>query len=49
MTGDKGLETLLVWQKSLAFSVEVCKTILPNHHVQEDSPTYIINTDSPDP
>ncbi len=35
MTGDKGLETLLVWQKSLAFSVEVCKTILPKMPVQE--------------
>lgn len=35
MTGDKGLETLLVWQKSLAFSVEVCKTILPKFPVQE--------------
>jgi four helix bundle protein len=35
MTGDKGLETLLVWQKSLAFSVEVCKTILPKLPAQE--------------
>ena len=35
MTGDKGLETLLVWQKSLAFAVEVCKTILPKMPVQE--------------
>lgn len=28
MTNDKGLETLMVWQKSLAFAVEVCKNIL---------------------
>lgn len=35
MTGDKGLETLLVWQKSLAFAVEVCKTILLKLPVQE--------------
>jgi len=35
MTGDKGLETLLVWQKSLAFAVEVCKAILPKLPVQE--------------
>ena len=35
MAGDKGLETLLVWQKSLAFAVEVCKTILPKLPVQE--------------
>ena len=35
MTGDKGLETLLVWQKSLAFAVEVCKTILPKLPIQE--------------
>ncbi|MBM3180081.1 MAG: four helix bundle protein [Chloroflexi bacterium] len=35
MTGDKGLETLLVWQKSLAFAVEVCKTTLPKLPVQE--------------
>ena len=28
-TNEKGLETLLVWQKSLAFAVEICKTILP--------------------
>ena len=35
MTGDKGLETLLVWQKSLAFAVEVCKTILPKLPLQE--------------
>jgi len=35
MTGDKGLETLQVWQKSLAFAVEVCKTILPQLPVQE--------------
>ena len=35
MTGDKGLETLLVWQKSLAFAVEICKTILPKLPVQE--------------
>ncbi len=35
MAGDKGLETLLVWQKSLAFTIEVCKTILPKLPVQE--------------
>ena len=35
MAGDKGLETLLVWQKSLAFAVEVCKTILPKLPIQE--------------
>jgi four helix bundle protein len=35
MTNDKGLETLLVWQKSLAFAVDVCKTILPKLPVQE--------------
>ena len=35
MTSDKGLETLQVWQKSLAFAVEVCKTILPKMPVQE--------------
>ena len=35
MTNDKGLETLQVWQKSLAFAVEVCKTILPKMPVQE--------------
>ena len=35
MAGDKGLETLLVWQKSLAFAVEICKTILPKLPVQE--------------
>lgn len=35
MTGDKGLETLLVWQKSLAFAIDVCKTILPKLPVQE--------------
>lgn len=34
-TEDKGLETLLVWQKSLAFAVEVCKTILPKLPTQE--------------
>ncbi len=38
MTGDKGLETLLVWQKSLAFAVEVCKIILPKMPVQEKWP-----------
>lgn len=26
---DKGLETLLVWQKSLQFAVIVCKTVVP--------------------
>ena len=35
MTGDKGLETLQVWQKSLAFAADVCKTILPKLPVQE--------------
>ena len=35
MANDKGLETLQVWQKSLAFAVEVCKTILPKMPVQE--------------
>src|SRR3972149_7934300 len=35
MTNDKGLETLQVWQKSLAFAIEVCKTILPKMPVQE--------------
>ena len=35
MTSDKGLETLQVWQKSLAFAVEVCKTIVPKLPVQE--------------
>jgi four helix bundle protein len=35
MTNDKGLETLQVWQKSLAFAVEVCKTILLKMPVQE--------------
>ena len=35
MTGDKGLETLQVWPKSLAFAVDVCKTILPKLPVQE--------------
>jgi four helix bundle protein len=35
MTSDKGLETLQVWQKSLAFAVDVCKTILPKFPVQE--------------
>ena len=35
MTGDKGLETLQVWPKSLAFAADVCKTILPKLPVQE--------------
>ncbi|MCC7118604.1 MAG: four helix bundle protein [Anaerolineales bacterium] len=35
MTNDKGLETLQVWQKSLAFAAEVCTTILPKLPVQE--------------
>jgi len=35
MTNDKGLETLQVWQKSLVFAVEVCKTILPKMPIQE--------------
>jgi four helix bundle protein len=35
MTGDKGLETLQVWQKSLAFAVEICRNILPKLPVQE--------------
>ena len=34
-TDEKGLETLLVWQKSLAFAVEVCKNILPKMPAQE--------------
>jgi len=29
------LETLLVWQKSLAFAVEICKTVLPKLPVRE--------------
>jgi four helix bundle protein len=33
--GDKGLETLQVWQKSLAFAVEICRNILPMMPVQE--------------
>ena len=28
-TNDKGLETLKVWQKALAFAVEVCNNVLP--------------------
>ncbi len=32
---EKGLETLQVWQKSLAFSVGVCKNILPLIPAQE--------------
>jgi len=32
---DKDLETLQVWQKSLAFAVEICKNILPKIPVQE--------------
>jgi four helix bundle protein len=35
MTDDKGLDTLQVWQKSLAFAIEVCKNVLPNMPVQE--------------
>jgi four helix bundle protein len=38
MTGDKGLETLQVWQKSLTFAAEVCKVILPKLPVQEKWP-----------
>ena len=34
-TDDKGLETLQVWQRSLAFAVEICKNILPKIPVQE--------------
>ncbi len=28
-TEDKGLETLLVWQKAMAFTVKVCHQVLP--------------------
>jgi len=35
MTNDKGLETLQVWQKSVAFAVDVCKTILPKMPILE--------------
>ena len=28
-TGDKSLETLRVWQISLAFAAEVCQNVLP--------------------
>jgi four helix bundle protein len=35
MTDDKGLDTLQVWRKSLAFAIEVCKNVLPNMPVQE--------------
>lgn len=40
MTSDKGLETLQVWQKSLAFAIEVCKTILPKLPIQENGRFY---------
>ena len=35
ITHDKGLDTLQVWQKSLAFAFEVCKNILPLIPIQE--------------
>ena len=35
MTDEKGLETLQVWQKSLAFAVHVCKDILSKIPAQE--------------
>jgi four helix bundle protein len=34
-TDDVGLETLQLWQKSLAFVVDVCKDILPKISAQE--------------
>jgi four helix bundle protein len=27
--GDQGLETLIIWQKSLDFAVDVCQNVLP--------------------
>lgn len=35
MAEEKGLETLQVWQRSLAFAVEVCRNILPLLPIQE--------------
>lgn len=32
---DKGLETLQVWQRSLAFAVQVCRELLPLFPAQE--------------
>ncbi len=34
-TDNKGLETLQVWQRSLAFAVEVCTNVLPKLPIQE--------------
>lgn len=34
-SGDKGLETLQVWQKAIALAVQVCKQVLPLLPVQE--------------
>ena len=34
-TGEKGLETLLVWQRSLAFATQICRDVLPLLPVQE--------------
>ena len=34
-TEDKGLETLQVWQKEMAFAVNVCRQILPKLPTQE--------------
>jgi len=34
-TGDKGLETLQIWQRSLEFARMVCKDILPQLPAQE--------------
>jgi four helix bundle protein len=34
-TADKGLETLQVWQKAMAFAVKVCRQVLPLLPLQE--------------
>ena len=34
-TLDKGLETLKIWQRSMAFAVKVCREILPSLPTQE--------------
>jgi four helix bundle protein len=36
-TQDKGLETLQVWQKAMAFAVKVCRQVLPSIPSQEKS------------
>ena len=34
-SGEKGLETLQVWQRSLSFATQICRDILPILPVQE--------------